>query len=123
MRAPAAAAVALLAVALSTATVSADDNLEKLYLAQNGRLTPEQREQFDRLDPAERRRLEQNFERYRSLPPDERRQLDRQYERWRELPPEHQERLRQRFQQLERSPAPPAPREPGGASPPPVRGR
>lgn len=111
--------LALVWLALAAGAASAADGLEKLYLAQNGQLTPEQREAFERLAPSERQRIEQNFQRYQSLPPEQRRQLEQRYERWRELPPDRRERLRERYQELERAPAAPPSRVPA----PPQRAR
>ena len=56
------------------------------------------------LSPTERQRALKNFQRFQRLDPKQKRTLEQRYNRWRSLPPEERQRIRknyERYQQLD----------------------
>jgi hypothetical protein len=76
-----------------------------------GSLTPEERrriqenvQRWQQLSPEEQTRLRQQMDRWKQLPPQDRERVQKNYERWQQMPPEQREQLRERLRNFREMP-------------------
>ncbi|HEY5648076.1 MAG TPA: DUF3106 domain-containing protein [Nitrospiria bacterium] len=74
-------------------------SIEASYLAQNGRLTADQKKSFEELPPEEQERIRKNYKKFKDMPAPKQEQLKKRYEKWQELPPEQRKKLRKDMEQ------------------------
>ena len=76
------------------------EGIERIYLAQNGKLTPNQKKAFNQLPPEEQRRIRQNYQKFQKMPPPRRLELERRFRKFKQMPPQQQEQLREQYRKL-----------------------
>lgn len=64
---------------------------------------------YERQPEANRRRLDQQYERWQQLSPEEQERVRRNYDKWQQLPPGEQQRFEEKYEKWKRQAEPPPP--------------